>query len=148
MVLMDLVPVLVFMSGVIVLAERFGSVLFMIGAVLIAASGLMKVMWKLVMALSCTDVRFLNRQLHFIMPGGFALCVISLITDRAGWSPEAVCRHIFSMPALIFLILMIVLMILMFYMGKHNDTHDAQANWIEQGINILMQMSFLLLVVL
>lgn len=146
MALMDLVPVLLFVAGVIVLAGRFGSVLFVAGAVVITVSGLMKVLWKFVLGVAKKDIGLLNRQLRFMMPGGFALCIIALVADRDRWSLAAVCRHVISMPQLIFFVLMIVCMGLMFYLGRHNDTRDARANWIEQGTNILMQLSFLMVV--
>ncbi|MST73367.1 hypothetical protein [Olsenella porci] len=55
-------------------------------------------------ALAGRDVRFLNRQMRYLMPAGFALALISLAVDRARWSPAAMLRHVISLPALPLLI--------------------------------------------
>jgi hypothetical protein len=104
MALMDCLPVAFFGVGAGVLATRFDSALFRVGVVLVVLAGVLKVSWKLVLALARRDVRFLNRQMRYLMPVGFVLAVIALVVDRAKWSPAAVLAHVTAMPSLLFLV--------------------------------------------
>ena len=113
MALLDCVPVAFFCIGAGVLATRFDSTLFRVGIALVVLAGALKVSWKLVIALARRDVRFLNRQMRYLMPVGFALTLASLAVDRARWSPAAVLRHATSLPSLPLLVAGIAGMLLM-----------------------------------
>ena len=61
---------------------RFGSVPFMIGAILSVLGGCCKVAWKLVLGLRKRDLRWLNKPFVPLMAVGFFMIIGSLI---AGW---------------------------------------------------------------
>lgn len=147
MALMDCVPVAFFCVGAGVLATRFDSTLFRVGVVLIVLAGALKVCWKLVLALVRRDVRFLNRQMRYLMPAGFALALVSLIVDRDLWSPAAALAHVTAMPSLAFLIAGVAGMFLMSWFARHLDGRDARANWREQTVNAASQLCIMLAIV-
>lgn len=148
MALMDCVPVAFFCVGAGVLATRFESPLFRVGVVLIVLAGALKVCWKLVLALARRDVRFLNRQMRYLMPVGFVLALLSLVVDRAKWSPVGVLAHVTAMPSLPFLIAGLAGMVLMGWFARHLDGRDAKANWREQAVNGISQLCIMLAIVL
>lgn len=148
MALMDCVPVAFFCVSAGVLATRFDSTLFRVGVVLVVLAGVLKVSWKLVLALVRRDVRFLNRQMRYLMPAGFALALVSLIADRAKWSPAAVLAHVTAMPSLLFLVVGLAGMFLMGWFARHLDGRDAKANWREQAVNGISQLCIMLAIVL
>jgi hypothetical protein len=148
MALMDCVPVAFFCVGAGVLAARFDSTLFRVGVVLVVLAGVLKVGWKLVLALARRDVRFLNRQMRYLMPVGFGLAVVALVVDRAKWSPVAVLAHVTAMPSLLFLVVGLAGMFLMAWFASHFDGRDAKANWKEQAVNAISQLCIMLAIVL
>ena len=148
MALMDCLPVAFFCLGAGVLATRFDSTLFRAGIALVVLAGTLKVCWKLVLALAKRDVRFLNRQMRYLMPVGFALALVSLVVDRAKWSPVAVLAHVAAMPSLLFLIAGLAGMVLMGWFARHLDGRDAKANWREQAVNAISQLCIMLAIVL
>ena len=144
MALMDTLPVLFFSVSIGVLSARFGSALFLAGAILVILAGIMKVLWKFLLATVKRDVRIFNRQMRFIMPAGFALMIAALITDRDKWSIQDVAAHAFSLPSLIFFILALSGIGCMSYFARHFNQMDAKSNWIEQGTNVLAQFFFMM----
>lgn len=148
MALMDCLPVAFFCVGAGVLAMRFDSTLFRVGVVLVVLSGVLKVSWKLVLALARRDARFLNRQMCYLMPAGFALALVSLVVDRAKWSPAAALAHVTTMPSLLFLVVGLAGMFLMGWFARHLDGRDAKANWREQAVNGISQLCIMLAIVL
>ena len=143
MALLDCVPVAFFCVSVGVLATHFDSALFRAGVVLVVLAGVLKVSWKLVLALARRDVRFLNRQMRYLMPVGFGLAVIALVVDSAEWSMDAVLAHVAATPSLLFLV-----MGLMAWFASHLDGRDAKANWKEQAVNAITQLCIMLAIVL
>lgn len=148
MALMDCLPVAFFCVGAGVLATRFESPLFRVGVVLVVLAGALKACWKLVIALARRDVRLLNRQMRYLMPVGFALVLVSLVVDRALWSPAAVLAHVTAMPSLVFLIAGVAGMFLMSWFARHLDGRDARANWREQTVNAISQLCIMLAIML
>ena len=147
MALMDCLPVAFFCVGAGVLATRFDSTLFRVGVALVVLAGALKVCWKLVLSLARRDVRFLNRQLRYLMPVGFALALASLAVDRAKWSPASVLTHVTAMPSLAFLVAGLAGMSLMGWFARHLDGRDAKANWREQAVNAISQLCIMLAIV-
>lgn len=148
MALMDCLPVAFFCVGAGVLATRFDSTLFRVGVALVVLAGTLKVCWKLVLSLARRDVRFLNRQLRYLMPVGFSLALASLVVDRAKWSPVAVLAHVTAMPSLLFLVMGLAGMFFMAWFASHLDGRNAKANWKEQAVNAISQLCIMLAIVL
>lgn len=148
MAVTDMLPVLFFSISVAVLSGRIESVLFLAGAALVITAGTLKVLWKFVLALGKKDVPFLNRQLRYLMPAGFALLAAGLIVDRDCWSAKAAMEYIFSFPAGIFFLLAAVGIGCMIWFAGHLNGRDARSNWIEQGTNALTQFFLMMGIVL
>lgn len=144
MALMDCLPVLFFSIGIAEIGARFLSPLFRLGALLVILAGSMKVLWKFVLAIGKKDVRFLNRQMRYLMPAGFLILLLSLIMDRSRWSMEGVLKSVTGMPSLMFWILGIIGILCMVWFAGHLNGRDAGANWKEQTVNSLAQLCFML----
>ena len=143
--LVDAVPVLSFGVSMLIIASRFDSPIFLIGAVLSVLGGCCKVTWKLVLGISKKDLRWLNKPFAPLMAGGFLLIAVSVILGfgRIRWA--AVGAAVLGMPSVLFFLAWIGLM---FFMGwyrknrfKNEDTHS---NWTAQIINAVGQTCLLL----
>ena len=75
--LVDAIPVLSFGISMVIIASRFQSPLFMIGAILSVLGGCCKVAWKLVLGIWKKDLRWLNKPFVPMMAGGFLLLLVS-----------------------------------------------------------------------
>ena len=144
MALTDCIPVLFFSINAGVLACRFPSLLFRIGAVLVILAGSLKAGWKFVIALKKIDVPFLNRQMRFLMPSGFALMLLALAVDHSRWSASAVLHHVTAFPSCIFFLAGVAGILVLCFFAKRLDGRDARSNWKEQMVNGITQLSFLL----
>ena len=82
MALMDCLPVLFFTISAIFIALHFPSLLFLIGIFFVILAGLLKVSWKLIIALAHRDIRFFNIQLRYLMPLGFLIVIYIFATIR------------------------------------------------------------------
>lgn len=143
--LVDAIPVLSFGISMVIIASRFGSPLFMVGALLSVLGGCCKVAWKLVLGITKKDLRWLNKPFVPMMAGGFLLLLVSLILGfgRIHWA--AVAAAVVSFPSLLFFIAWIGLMGFMGWFRKHKFSHDdARSNWTAQIINAIGQTCLLL----
>lgn len=140
MAFMDMLPVLFFSGSAVLLIRRFPDTLFRIGAVLVILAGALKVLWKFIIALAHRNIGPLSRQLRFLMPAGFLLVIISLILNRAAWSPGRVWARVTGFPACVFFLFGIAGLVLMSVFAVKLDRTDAKSNWIEQGTNTLAQL--------
>lgn len=145
--LVDALPVLCFGISAVLLGMVFQSALFITGAVLCVLAGTGKVFWKLLLAVRRRDVAVLNRQFRFLMSGGFLLILLALLVNRGRISLSVVRENITAFPGCILfgvgaagLCLMGVLAIVL--------DKSIKANWIEQVINLVAQLSILMGVLL
>ena len=143
--LVDAIPVLSFGISMVIIAGRFDSPLFMVGAALSVLAGCMKVAWKLVLGIKKKDLRWLNKPFVPMQASGFLLMLISFIIGfgRISWS--AVGAALLSLPSLLFFAAWLVLMGVMVWFRKakfQND--DAKSNWTAQIINAVGQTCLLL----
>ena len=144
MALMDCLPVLFFTISAIFIALHFPSLLFLTGIFFVILAGLLKVSWKLIIALAHRDIRFFNIQLRYLMPLGFLIALLALFIDHTKWSVSAIITHITQFTSYLFFLIGMAGLIYLGYLGKHQDSHDAKANWKEQGINALSQFCIML----
>lgn len=142
--LTDALPVIFFSAAMILIALRFDSILFVVGAVLCSLAGLGKVTWKIIIASTKKDVTFLNRQLRVTMPLGFTLIIVALFKDMNGEKWAAVRTAALSLPAVIFFSVTVISMVLMSVFAFTLDQTKARSNRIEQTTNALAQFCFLL----
>lgn len=144
MALVDCLPILFFSISSAILAARFDSRLFRAGVLLVILAGVLKAGWKFVIALHHRDLRFLNRQMRYLMPAGFLLVILSLVVDRSSWSIEAVIRHMTNVPPLFLFLTGAAGMGLMVWFAQKKDRCDAKANWKEQITNSVAQFCIML----
>ena len=144
MALVDCLPILFFSISSAILAARFDSRLFRAGVLLVILAGVLKAGWKFVIALQHRDLRFLNRQMRYLMPAGFLLVILSLVVDRSSWSIEAVIRHMTNVPPLFLFLTGAAGMGLMVWFAQKKDRRDAKANWKEQITNSVAQFCIML----
>ena len=143
--LVDAIPVLSFGISMVIIASRFDSPLFLIGAILSVLGGCCKVAWKLVLGIAKKDLRWLNKPFVPMQATGFLLMLISFIIGfgRISWS--GVLAAITSLPSVLFFIAWIGLMFFMGWYRKHKFSNDdAHSNWTAQIINAVGQTCLLL----
>lgn len=142
MALNDALPVVFFGASAVFISLIYGSVLFCIGAALCVLAGLGKVVWKLIKALSDKDVRLLFVQLRVLMPLGFLLIIVSLFVDGADFS--TVWKNITGFPCFIFFAAGCAGMAAIIALAVVADPGSIRANWVEQIVNSVAQLCFLL----
>lgn len=139
--LVDAIPVALFCASATVFGARVQSPLFVAGAVAAFLGGAGKVCWKLLIALAHKNVFWLNRQMRFVMPAGFALMVVGAAV-HAGAS-AAVLAGLTHLPSLALLLVCVACMCAMGYFAGHRDQTDVRSNWIEQLTNACGQAALL-----
>ena len=143
--LVDAIPVLSFGISMVLIASRFPSPLFMIGAILSVLGGCCKVVWKLVLGIWKKDLRWINKPFVPMMAGGFLLLIISLIVGFGKIHWAGVGAAILSFPSVLFFAAWIGLMGFMGWYRKHKfSNEDAKSNWTAQIVNALGQTCLLL----
>jgi hypothetical protein len=143
--LVDAIPVLSFGISMVIIASRFDSPLFMVGAALSVLAGCCKVAWKMVLGIGKKDLRWLNKPFVPMMASGFLLLLISIIIGFGKISWAAVGAAIISFPSLLFFLLWVGLMGFMGWFRKHKFRNDdAKSNWTAQIINAIGQTCLLL----
>ena len=143
--LVDAIPVLSFGISMVIIASRFHSPLFMVGAALSVLAGCCKVAWKLVLGVAQKDLRWLNKPFVPMQATGFLLMLISFLIGFGKINWAGVGSAILSFPSLLFFIAWIGLMGFMGWFRKHKFSHDdAKSNWTAQIINAIGQTCLLL----
>ena len=143
--LVDAIPVLSFGISMVIIASRFPSPLFMIGAILSVLGGCCKVAWKLVLGIWKKDLRWINKPFVPMMAGGFLLLIISLIVGFGKTHWAGVGMAVLSFPSILFFVAWIGLMGFMGWYRKHKfSNEDAKSNWTAQIVNALGQTCLLL----
>lgn len=143
--LVDAIPVLSFGISMVIIASRFQSPLFMVGAALSVLAGCCKVAWKLVLGVAKKDLRWLNRPFVPMQATGFLLMLISFIIGFGKISWSGVLAGITSLPSLLFFIAWIFLMFFMGWYRKNKfSDDDAHSNWTAQIVNAIGQTCLLL----
>ncbi len=143
--LVDAIPVLSFGISMLIIATRFDSPLFLIGAALSVLGGCCKVAWKLVLGITKKDLRWLNKPFVPMMASGFLLLIVSVILGfgRIRWG--ALVSAVFTVPSILFFAAWICLMFFMGWYRKNKfKNDDAHANWTAQIINAVGQTCLLL----
>ena len=143
--LVDAIPVLSFGISMVIIAGRFDSATFLIGAVLSVLGGCCKVAWKLVLGIWKKDLRWLNKPFVPMMAVGFGFIIGSLIGGWKKISWAGVLASVFSFPSVLFFAAWIGLMCVMGWYRKHKFVgDDARSNWTAQIINAVGQTCLLL----
>ena len=143
--LVDAIPVLSFGISMVIIATRFQSPVFMIGAALSVLAGCCKVAWKLVLGIAEKDLKWLNKPFVPMQTTGFLLMLISFIIGFGKINWAGVLAAVTGLPSILFFIIWIALMFTMFWYRKHKfQRNDASSNWTAQIINAVGQTCLLL----
>ena len=143
--LVDAIPVLSFGISMVIIASRFPSPLFLIGAILSVLGGCCKVAWKLVLGIAKKDLRWLNKPFVPMQATGFLLMLISFVVGfrRISWS--GVFAAVTGLPSILFFLGWIGLMGFMGWYRKNKfKNDDAHSNWTAQIVNAVGQTCLLL----
>lgn len=144
MALLDCLPVLFFSVSAFCLAAGFPAVLFRAGIFCIILAGILKVSWKMVIALAGKNLPILSRQMRFLMPSGFLLCLLALVLHRKDLSISAIVHHFLRLPGILFFLIGFAGMGLMVWFACTKDRLDARSNWKEQAVNGIAQLCIML----
>ena len=136
--LVDALPVLFFGAAAVILGWKLKSALFFIGALICLLAGTGKVLWKLILALKGKDVRLLGAQLRYLMPAGFLLMLIGVITANRTVT-RALLHAATGLPSAAFFIAAVIGLGGMVMCARKFDRRDVRGNWIEQIINAAAQ---------
>lgn len=143
--LVDAIPVLSFGISMVIIASRFDSPLFMIGAALSVLAGCCKVAWKMVLGLAKKDLRWLNKPFVPMQAAGFLLMFVSFIIGFGKINWAGVGAAIIGLPSILFFIAWIGLMGFMGWYRKNKfKNDDAHSNWTAQIVNAVGQTCLLL----
>ena len=129
MALVDLIPVVFFGLSAVRVGRLFQSALFVTGALICLLSGVVKVLWKLIAAVSRRNIWPMFVQMRIFMPVGFLLLLAALIAG--------ILLGIFL---IMFFALGALGMVCMCVFARRLDSSDPRANWLEQGVNALAQI--------
>ena len=143
--LVDAIPVLSFGISMVIIASRFDSPLFMVGAVLAVLGGCCKVAWKLTLGIWKKDLRWLNKPFVPMQAAGFSLILISLALGFRKILWKQLLAAVTGFPSILFFLVWIGMMGLMSWYRKNRFDHDnARSNWTAQLINCAAQGALLL----
>lgn len=143
--LTDYIPVLAFGASVIIIGKRFGSLLFVLGAMITLLAGVMKASWKLIMAVKKRDIKWMNRAFVPAQSVGFMIILLSVLLNLGKIQLTEILCAVSGMPQLIFYILWLIFMLLMIWYRKTSfDRYNARSNAAAQTINCAFQLSLLL----
>ena len=143
--LVDVIPVLSFGISMVIIASRFHSPLFMIGAGLSVLAGCCKVAWKMVLGITKKDLKWLNKPFVPMQATGFLLMLISFILGFGTINWANVGAAIVGLPSLLFFAAWLGLMGFMGWYRKNRfSNNDAHSNWTAQIINAVGQTCLLL----
>ena len=143
--LVDAIPVLSFGISMLIIASRFDSVLFLIGAGCSVLAGCCKVAWKLVLGIANKDLKWLNKPFVPMQATGFLLIFVSLILGFRKISWPGILTAVTGLPSILFFGCWIGCMFAMSWYRKHKfQRNDAHSNWTAQIINAVGQTCLLL----
>ena len=143
--LVDAIPVLSFGISMVIIAGRFDSPLFMVGAILAILAGCCKVTWKMILGLRKKDLKWMNKPFVPMMAVGFLLMLISFVIGFQSINWGGVLTAMTSMPSILFFGAWAGLMFLMNWYRKNRfKNDDAHSNWTAQIINAIGQTCLLL----
>lgn len=140
--LTDMIPVVFFGLSAVKLGDMLHSGLFIAGAVICLVSGVIKVLWKLIAAVSGKNIWPMFVQMRIAMPVGFLILIAALIAGRANLSGAAILAGLLGFPACVFFGIGALGMLLMMIFAFTLDSSDPRSNWLEQAVNGAAQICF------
>ena len=146
--LFDAVPVIFFGIATTLLAKMTDSPIVFIGGLICFISGMLKVLWKVIVVIKKKNVWFLFTQMRKGMPLGFLILIIGVVIACFTKDLSALGAGLLRPAPIICIVLFFAGMGGMGYLGSKLDSADPRSNWIEQGCNTAAQAFFLLAMIL
>ena len=141
MVIVDSFPVIFFSGTAILVGVLLKNPVFIIGAIISALSGILKVLWKLIVVKKKKNVWPLFIQMRIAMPIGFVLMIAGVIISRRTIHLLDVFKYVTGFPLVIFFGIGLASMVAMMVLAITLDSSKAKNNWIEQLVNGIGQFS-------
>ena len=143
--LVDAIPVLSFGISMVIIASRFDSPHFIVGAVLSVLAGCCKVGWKLILGIWKKNIKWLNKIFVPMMAVGFSLIIGGIVSGWKQISWAGVLASVCAFPSIAFFAAWIGLMCFMGWYRKNRfQNDDAHSNWTAQIVNAAGQTCLLL----
>ena len=137
LVLVDFIPVFLFAITITIFSlKTYINYLVLIGGYICFFSGIIKVLWKLIVVLKKENVWWMFVQMRICMPIGLIILTIGFVI---GWKYFSYSIYNASFYFRIFFALWIIRMSLMSLFAMTLDSSDPKANWIEQITNCISQ---------
>lgn len=140
--LVDALPVIFFGLASIVLGLSFSSIIFIIGACITFISGLVKVIWKIIVATKKKNIWAMFIQMRIVMPIGFIVMIVGFIIACFNENMNIFFNSLLNPLCIVFLALGFIGMAMMVVFAIKLDSSDPKSNWIEQICNGLSQACF------
>lgn len=123
----------------LMIAARFSSPVFILGAILSTLAGYCKVLWKLILGIWKKDIRWMNKPFVPMQAAGFLLMLTSFVVGFGKINWGAVLTSVTGFPSVILFVLWITAMGVMGWYRKNKFDNSAKANWTAQVINCVGQ---------
>ena len=137
LVIVDFIPVFLFIFTILFFSKNiYFDYLIILGGFICFFSGIIKVLWKLIVVLEKKNVWWMFIQMRIVMPIGFLILIFGFIF---GWKYFSYIIFNASFNSRIFFTFWIIGMSLMSIFAIILDSSDPKANWIEQIINSIAQ---------
>lgn len=141
--LLDAVPVLFYSISMLLIASRFSSILFIVGAVVSTLAACGKVLWKLILGICNRNVVWLNRYFLPTQITGFCMMLLAFAWNFRKIRWAAVLAAVTDFPGSIFFLLWALGMGTMSWYRKRKFDNSAGANRTAEIINTLAQAALL-----
>jgi len=142
--LLDYVPVAAFGAAIVTVAASFSSALFLIGAVISLAAGMLKATWKLIYGASGRDIVWMNKPFVPLQSGGWLLMLAGVLANIKRIEFVSLFAAVSGLPQLVLFILWLALLgVMVWYRKNCFGKYDARSNWTAEIINSAAQLSFL-----
>ena len=137
LILVDFIPVFLFIITITIFSlKTYINYLVLLGGYICFFSGIIKVLWKLIVVLKKENVWWMFVQMRIFMPIGFIILILGFVI---GWKNFSYSIYNASFYFHIFMALWIIGMSLMSLFAMTLDSSDPKANWIEQITNCISQ---------
>lgn len=137
---LDIIPVVLFSFSSFFVAFKIQSTLFSFGAFLCFMAGILKILWKFVVALAEKNVWSLYTQFRFFIPLGFTFMIASIFLFKNQIDWNIISNLIFSLPQIILFSLGFVGVIFLMIFTLILDDKEVKSNWILEITNLISQI--------
>ena len=146
LVIVDFIPVFFFIIAITIFSlKTYINYLVLIGGYICFFTGIIKVVWKLVVVLKKENVWWMFVQMRIAMPIGFTILIIGFVI---GWKYFSFYIYNSSFYFRIFISLWIIGLSLMGLFAMTLDSSDPIANWMEQITNCISEAFLCIAIIL